>query len=125
MSMILIGAVIADEIQPGANRGRRGDGLKTIGWSVLLRLVLLPAAFLLIAWLVPGSVELKRVLAILAAMPSGTFPIVMARHYGGEPRVGVQVVLGTSLVSLLTIPLWIQFGLWLLGLAGPTYPTPT
>ena len=118
MSMILIGAVIADEIQPGTSRGRRGDGLKTIGWSVLLRLGLLPAAFLLIASLVPASDELKRVLVILAAMPSGTFPIVMARHYGGQPRVGVQVVLGSSLVSLLTIPLWIQFGLKFLGLSG-------
>lgn len=118
MSMILIGAVIADEVQAGRPPDRAADGLKTMAWAILLRLGLLPAAFLLIAWLVPGSAELKRVLVIMAAMPSGTFPIVMARHYGGQPRVGVQVVLSTSLVSLVTIPLWITFGLRVLGLAG-------
>jgi hypothetical protein len=115
MSMILIGAVIADEVQAGRPPGRRADGLKPMAWALLLRLGLLPAAFLLIAWLLPGSAELKRVLVIMAAMPSGTFPIVMARHYGGQPRVGVLVVLSTSLVSLVTIPLWIRFGLRLLG----------
>lgn len=119
MSMILIGAVIADEFQPNGQRLRRGDALKTIGWSLLLRLGLLPALFLLIAAVVPGSVELKRVLVIQAAMPAGTFPIVMARHYGGEPRVGVQVVLSTSLLSLVTIPIWIQFGLRILHLTSP------
>lgn len=118
MSMLLIGAVIADEVQAGRQPGRTVDGLKTIGWALVLRLGLLPAAFLLIAWLLPASAELKRVLVIMAGMPSGTFPIVMARHYGGQPRIGVLVVIGTSLVSLITIPLWITFGLRLLGLAG-------
>jgi predicted permease len=118
MSMILIGAVIADEIQAGRPPGRSADTLKTIAWALLLRLLLLPGAFLAIAWLLPCSAELKRVLVIMTAMPSGTFPIVMARHYSGQPRVGVLVVLSTSLVSLATIPLWITFGLKLLRLAG-------
>jgi predicted permease len=118
MSMLLIGAVIADEVQAGRQPGRAADALKSTAWALLLRLGLLPAAFLLVAWLIPASPELKRVLVIMAAMPSGTFPIVMARHYGGQPRVGIQVVLSTSLVSLVTIPMWISFGLRVLGLAG-------
>jgi predicted permease len=116
MSMLLIGAVIADELQAGRQANRRADAVKTVAWALLLRLLLLPAAFLVGAWLLPCSAELKRVLVIMAAMPSGTFPIVMARHYGGQPRVGVLVVLSTSLVSLVTIPMWITFGLRALGL---------
>ena len=84
---------------------------RTTPVACLLRLAVLPAAFLLLAKFAPVSVELKRVLVVQAAMPSGMLPLVLARHYGGQPRVGVQVVLGSSLVSLLTIPLWIQFGL--------------
>lgn len=116
LSMLLIGAIIADEL--GARRRLRSaaDSGKIIAWSLLLRLLILPALMLLLAWLLPGSIELKRVLVIQAAMPSGTFPIVMARHYGGSPGVALRVVLSTSLVSLATIPIWISLGLHLLHL---------
>ena len=116
LSLILIGAIVADEIQGGAGGLLRSDRLKIIGWSLLLRLLLLPIAFLAIAWFLPCSLELKRVMVVMAAMPSGTFPIVMARHYGGDPAVALRVALSTSVVSLVTIPLWITFGTRLLHL---------
>lgn len=117
MSLILIGATFADELQPRGNRAPIAPTLKTVAWSVILRLGLLPLAILLLAWVLPCSVELKRVLVIQAAMPCGTFPVVMARHYGGDPRTGLQVVLCTSLASLITIPLWIPAGMALLGIS--------
>jgi hypothetical protein len=81
-----------------------------------LRLVLLPAAFVLMALLLPGlGEELRRVLVVQAAMPAGVFTIVLARHYGGEPRVAVQVICATTLLSLFTIPFWIAWGLRWLG----------
>jgi predicted permease len=61
-------------------------------------------------------VELKRVLVIQAAMPSGVFPIVLARHYGGQPLTAVQIVLGTTALGILTIPLWLRVGLAWTGL---------
>jgi predicted permease len=115
MSVIMIGAIIADEIQSRRN-GTRADGPKTIAWSLLLRLALLPAAFIALAAVLPCSADLKRVMVVQAAMPCGTFPIVMARHYGGHAGVALRVALSTSLVSLLTIPLWIQAGIRILGL---------
>ena len=51
-----------------------------------------------------------------AAMPAAVFPIVMAKHYGGDPATAVRVVVATSLVGLLTIPLWIRFGMHFVGL---------
>ena len=80
--------------------------------ACLLRLAVLPLLFLLIAKYLPGtSLELRRVIVIQAAMPAGIFPIVIARHYNGDARVATQVVIGTTLLGLITIPLWIGFGL--------------
>jgi len=49
-------------------------------------------------------------------MPAAVFPIVMARHYGGDPATAMRVVIGTSVVGLATIPLWIRFGMKFVGL---------
>lgn len=114
MSLILVGATIANEIHQ-RRPGRAVDGVKITAWSLALRLGLLPAAMIALAVFLPVSIELKRVLVVQAAMPSATFPIVMARHHGGDAGVALRVALSTSLVSLLTIPLWIRAGLYLLG----------
>jgi len=82
----------------------------------VLRLGILPAAFLFIAFTLPLSTELKCVIAVQAAMPCGVFPIVLARHFDGSPEVALKVVLGTTLLSFLTIPLWIAIGIKLLDL---------
>jgi len=56
------------------------------------------------------------VLVVEAAMPAAVFPIIIARHYGGQPLTAVQVVLWTTAVGLLTCPLWIRAGLaWVTG----------
>ena len=83
----------------------------------LVRLVVLPLLFLLVARWLPCSVELKRVLVVQAAMPSAVISIIIARVYGGRPLVAVQIILGTTMLALFTIPFWIRFGLSFAGLA--------
>jgi len=56
------------------------------------------------------TVELKRVLVVQAAMPSAVFTIVVARHYGGHAPTAVQVVLATTVASLLSAPLVLAWG---------------
>lgn len=85
-----------------------------VAW--LLRLGVLPCLFLLAARFLPCSVELKRVLVVQAAMPSGVSSVLIARLYGGQPLVAVQIILGTTVLALFTIPLWIRFGLSFSGL---------
>lgn len=75
-----------------------------------LRLGLLPLIILCVARWVPCPLELKRVLVIQAAMPAAVFPIVLARHYGGQPLTAVQVVLGTTAFGVFVSPLWISAG---------------
>jgi len=112
MSLILIGAVVADRLKDF----RSTEGWRTIVWAVVLRQGVMPLLFLLAARHLPASLELKRVMVLEAAMPSAVFPIVMARHYGGDPPTALRVVIGTSVVSLMTIPLWIRFGAAFVGL---------
>jgi len=111
MSLILIGAVVADYLGEFKQWGGR-----VIAVAVAMRIFLLPIAFLLLARYLPASVELKRVMVLEAAMPSAVFPIVMSRHYGGDPPTALRVVIGTSIVGLVTIPLWIRFGMVFVGL---------
>ncbi len=112
MALILIGAIVADHL----HEFRSASGWRVIGTAVLLRIGVLPVLFLLLAKYLPASVELKRVIVLEAAMPAAVFPIVMARHYQGDPPTAMRVVIGTSVVGSVTIPLWIRFGMHFVGL---------
>lgn len=112
MGILLIGAVISDEFRAF----RAASGWRVMFGACLIRLAILPLLFLLLARHLPCSDELKRVIVLEAAMPAAVFPIVIAKHFGGEVNTALRVVLSTSLVGFLTIPLWIRFGLRFVGL---------
>ncbi|MEM9159510.1 MAG: AEC family transporter [Verrucomicrobiota bacterium] len=84
--------------------------------SVVIRLGVLPMILLMAAKWIPLSQELKEVVVIQAAMPAGVMPILIAKHYGGQPIVAVRIVIATTVVSLFLIPFWISFGESWLGL---------
>lgn len=109
LGLLLIGATFADL----AKGVRLLDRVHIPLLAVALRMGFYPVLFLLFAWTLPLSTELKQVVIVQAAMPCAVFPIVLARHYDGSPDVALKVVLGTTLVSLVTIPLWLSFGLHL------------
>ena len=112
IGLLLIGAVLEEHLRnPRALVGPR----VALG-SVLLRLGILPLTFLAAAKWLPLSPELKQVLIVQAAMPAGVFPIVLVKHYGGQPLTAAQVVVSTTLVSILVIPLWMKFGAWWIAL---------
>jgi predicted permease len=71
--------------------------------------------FLVFARFVPLTLELKRVLVIQAAMPAGMLPLVIARHYGGQPLTAAQIIVATTALGLVLIPLWLAFGLHWVG----------
>jgi len=101
---------------PHLDDPRRLINPRLLAMAWLLRLALLPWLLLLVARYLPLSVDLKRVLVIQAAMPSGVLTVIVARVYGGQPLVAMQIVLGTTIVALFTIPWWIRFGLQFAGL---------
>lgn len=110
LALVLIGATVADHL----GELHAGGSWREAALALVLRLGVMPLVILLLAWCLPAAPELKRVLVIEAAMPAATLPIVLARHYGGEPATALRIVLGTSAVSFITTPVWIHFGLkWL------------
>lgn len=112
LGLIVAGGTIVDLVRQG---GLFSEWRVPVT-AICTRLAILPILFLAIAMVIPKEYpELRRVVIVQAAMPSGIFPIVMARHFGGEPMVAVKVVVYTTLVSVVTLPLWIKAGLFLLG----------
>lgn len=111
VALLLSGALIADFL----NKESLRHGGKTIFASTIIRLGLVPILILLPAWLLPLDHELKAVLVLQAAMPAAIFPIVVTKAHDGDVRTALQVVIGTSLIGLITIPLWLGFGMhWVL-----------
>lgn len=89
---------------------------KVISGSAMVRLMLAPAAMLCAAKFLPLATELRQVLVVQAAMPAGLSSILIARLYGGRPAVAVQVVIATTILSLLTLPWIITWGSAWIGL---------
>ncbi len=112
VGLLITGATIADHLGEFHTR----SGWRVMGLGCLLRLGLVPGLFLLLAKYLPCSVELKRVIVLQAAMPAGVFPIIIAKHYGGDTATTLRVVIATSVVGMVTIPLWIRLGMYWVGL---------
>jgi len=108
MALLLSGALIADHI----NLKSLQNGGRTIGVASLIRIGLVPIIIMAAAKYLPLDNSLKAVLILQAAMPAAIFPIVVTKVHQGDVPTALQVVLGTSLVGLITIPLWLGFGLW-------------
>lgn len=82
--------------------------------ACVLRLAMLPLIILGIAWLLPLPIELKRVMAIQAAMPCGVFTVLLARYFKADTETAIRIAISTTVVGVLLIPFWIKTGLaWL------------
>ena len=107
MGLVLVGAMMADHLEDFHSE----QGWRLMGVACALRLGIIPVLFLLLAKFLPCSVELKRVILLQAAMPSAIFAIIAARHFGGDGPTALRVVIATSALSFITIPLWIRAGM--------------
>lgn len=112
LSLLLTGALLADSVV-ALKEDRRG--MITFAGCVV-RALILPPFFLIAAWWLPLSLDLKKVLAVQAAMPCAMVPIMLSRHFRGDVGTAVQIVLASTALGLLTIPLWLRIGFAWLGL---------
>jgi len=106
MGLVLSGAILYDYFGKSPIR----PALRVLCLAIPIRMFVLPCSILAIAAWATSSEPLKQVLLIQAAMPAATFPIVMTRLYDQDVKTAWVVVVGTSLLSLLTIPLWMIYG---------------
>lgn len=89
---------------------------KVVIAATVVRLAIIPAVILSGAKFLPLAVELKQVLIVQAAMPAAMTPILLAKLYGGRPGIAVQVVIATTVASLVTLPWVVTWGIRWLGL---------
>lgn len=107
LGLTMTGAVLADYASFAALR----SGWPKIILATVVRCGILPLLILAGAKFLPIDKALKSVLVIQAAMPAAVFPIVTTKLHHGDMTTTLAVVLGTSAIALLTIPLWLGFGL--------------
>ncbi|MEI8292411.1 MAG: AEC family transporter [bacterium] len=107
LGLLVTGAVLADHMRPRMLR----SGWDTTLLALLLRLGVLPALILAAGLWLPLNPPMRTVLVVQSAMPSAVFPVVLAKLHGGDMPTALRVVLGTSLASLVTIPLWLGWAM--------------
>jgi hypothetical protein len=74
----------------------------------------MPAIFVSLAVWLPTTIEIKQALIVHGAMGSAIFPMLLAKHYGGDPKTAFDTILSNSLFSVLAMPVWITVGLSLI-----------
>lgn len=110
LALLVTGAIMIDMI-----RVEKPSVRIAVGGSVV-RLLAIPLLILAAAKWLPLSLELKQVLIVQAAMPAAMSPLLIAKLYGGRPGIAAQIIVATTLLSLLTLPWVIAFGsYWVLG----------
>ncbi|MFT0533549.1 AEC family transporter [Castellaniella hirudinis] len=78
-----------------------------MAWMISAKLLLLPLWTLALAWLMQLSAMESAVLLLFSAVPTSSAAHVLAARMGGDGRlVAVTMSLGT-LLSALTIPVWL------------------
>ncbi|NDL70079.1 AEC family transporter [Vreelandella alkaliphila] len=73
-----------------------------------IKLLLMPALVLLLAWMV-GLDPISRDVALLfAALPTATSAYILARQLGGDAELMAAIITGQTLLAMLTLPFWLQ-----------------
>ena len=111
VSLLMIGLTIGNYLTTHPKL----ESLRIAIPACLLRLALLPALMLSLAVWLPVSIELKRTIALQVAMPSAVFPTVLASYLNSNPQTALRAVLSTSIISMITLPLWLSVSLRLIG----------
>ena len=84
---------------------------KITGAGVLLRMFILPACFIAIAAAAPLDNSFKLLIVLQALTPSGVMSAVLAKHFGGHPKISVQITILSCIVSIFTLFFWLNLGL--------------
>ncbi|PLX69481.1 MAG: hypothetical protein C0603_00705 [Denitrovibrio sp.] len=109
--LFISGATLAGNMGLFAKR----DGVKLIAGSLALRMFVIPIVVVLTVAVLPLPIELKMVTAIQASMPAGMSTVVIVKYFNGDAESSVPVILGTTIVSIFTMPLWISIFQRILG----------
>ncbi|TVQ72678.1 MAG: AEC family transporter, partial [Oceanospirillales bacterium] len=83
---------------------RSGKGMV---YSMLIKLLLFPLLAWLIAWSLGLSQLAAATLIIFSTIPTATSAYILARQLGGDAPLMASIITAQTLVSMLTIPIWL------------------
>lgn len=72
-------------------------------WATLIKLILMPALFTPIAWLLGFRGQELVILLVLFACPSAAASFIMAKAMGANAKLAANVILTTTLGSVVTL----------------------
>ena len=73
--------------------------------AIALRLVAVPLICIPILMFMPAPYEVRMVLMIAAAAPAASATSMLALKYGGDYSYGTGLAIGTTIISMVTMPL--------------------
>jgi len=90
-------------------KGGRGSA-PLVSWMIGVKLLLTPAAAIFIAWALDLPPVERQMVLLFGALPTASSAYVLAARMGGNGRlVAVTMSIGT-LLSAVTIPMWLMAG---------------
>ena len=102
----------------GANLGMSNIGLMITDVRLYkasaLRLVVVPLLVLVTLFFMPCPFEIKMVMLIAEATPCGAATSMLAQMFGSDYQYGTGLVIMTTLISMITMPLLVTFALQVL-----------
>jgi predicted permease len=108
MAMMFIGATLAGTNFLDLFRNR-------IVWeSAIAKLVLIPAISLLAVAFLPIDPVMKGILVIASALPTAAVISVLVQQEGRDVLMASKIIFFTTVMSMGTIPLWMQIIHWIL-----------
>jgi hypothetical protein len=90
-------------------RGRPGGGYAAAGWFLGVKLAAVPLAALGIARLFGLSGLYFDIALAFAALPTASSAYILARRMGGDGASVAWLISASTLVAMLTLPLWLAF----------------
>jgi len=102
LSMMLVGMFLA-EINP------KGLIDRTMVFYTSIRLVMIPAVIFLMTALLPIDPMVRGITVIIAGMPTPITTALLSAKYGGDEKYATGMIFITTVLSLLTLPVWCAF----------------
>jgi predicted permease len=105
LSVPLMIMIIGATVRGAFERGKWRD----IAYLSLIRIAVLPALLIAILNVLPLAADVRFLCLIVALMPAAATAAVMTRIYGGDSEYAAAVTLVTTLGSIGTVPLGLQW----------------
>ena len=99
LSMMLVGMMLA-EVKP------KGLIDKTMVFYTAIRLLVIPAVVFSITVFLPIDGMLRGITVIMAGMPAPITTALLSAKYGGDEKYATGMVFLSTILSLITLPLW-------------------